>query len=125
MTHELFIEASQTLKLVDVILIDVFAAGMDNKAVFSMKDSKVMKGNTKLLASTIKPKDQCSYLALATQGTVFDLNMMTKQRSYIAKSMQTVFAGRLAMTQTPSKCQICTCEYSDVFDMPRTVCKRC
>lgn len=90
-----------------------------------MKDVKSLKGNTKIYPITSKPKDQCSYLALRTDGTVFDLNMLTKQRDYIAKSMLTVFAKRMAMTAMPSDCQICSCEYNELFMMPRSVCRQC
>jgi hypothetical protein len=99
--------------------------GIDNTAVFSMRDARRLKGNSRLYDITTKPNDYCSSLALQTGGTVFDLNMMTQKQSSTIKSFQTVFANRLALTTYPSSCSVCSCEYNELFQMARSVCKKC
>lgn len=90
-----------------------------------MKDTRRTRGRTDLYSITNKPSDYCSSLALQTGGTIFDLNMMTKMQSPVIKNFQTVFANRLALFTYPSQCTVCSCEYNDIFQMARSVCKKC
>jgi hypothetical protein len=99
--------------------------GIDNNAVYTMRDARAVRGNKNLYSITTKPTDSCSSLALQTGGTVFDLNMMTKMRGQVTKSFQTVFANTMALTAYPPTCTTCSCEYSSVFHMPRSSCRRC
>lgn len=99
--------------------------GIDNTAVYSLRDAKAVNGNSQIYSITNKPTDSCSSLALQTGGTIFDLTMMTKSRAPTSKNFQTVFANRLSMTAYPLRCTVCSCEYNSLFSMTRTVCKRC
>jgi len=99
--------------------------GIDDSAVYTMRDSKSIRGNSDLYSIVSKPTDSCSTLALSTGGTIFNQNMMTKMRSSTIKSFQTVFANRLATTTYPSRCTACSCEYNYMFGMSRTVCNKC
>ena len=99
--------------------------GIDNHVVYTVRDIRSVRGTARLYPIISKPSDYCSELALQTGGTVFDMNMMTKMSSNIIKSFQTVFANRLALTTTPSRCTSCVCEYNPLFMMSRAACNKC
>jgi len=102
-----------------------YVLGIDNYAVYSLRDIRSLRGNTRLYPIVTKPTDACSSLALQTNGVVFDVNMMKTMRSSTIKSFQTVFANVMSNNVAPQRCTSCTCEYNELFMTSRTVCSAC
>ncbi|XP_070564133.1 uncharacterized protein [Ptychodera flava] len=92
--------------------------GVDAKTVFTSKDVDNPFGTKDLREFVRGPDNQCTRLAMASNGTVFDAGRMHE------KSFSGVFCPRMVFTTKPSPCQICEC-VENVYGMGSSICRPC
>ena len=87
--------------------------GLDATRSFTKKDSRQLTGDVELRRQVKLSKSALGYcmpLALETNGTIFAGSKLRQlDRLGVLKKFTSVFAKRLALTATPSPCQLCEC----------------
>ncbi|XP_070564132.1 uncharacterized protein [Ptychodera flava] len=92
--------------------------GVDAKTVFTSKDVDNPFGTKDLREFVRGPDNQCTRLAMASNGTVFDAGRMHE------KAFSGIFCPRMVFTTKPSPCQICEC-VENVYGMGSSICRPC
>lgn len=105
----------------DASLGTVRIFGLDNSGVYTQKSAA--RQSVAIFKQLRMPSDACGQMAMATNGSVFDVNHMSES-GHIQNEFFESFAVRGAVSAKPPSCQVCRCK-DDTTGQGYTECRSC
>ena len=98
--------------------------GVDDEYVYTKKDAKKVKGNSKLREHVTMPKNFCAVLAEETDGSIFDIQKWRDVKPVLGDKFEDVLTNVVAKKGAPTTCQKCDC-VPDQTGVGMAICRDC